>query len=638
MPNNKDYDYWFNERLRGMGHPELIGQPRKHMDDGIWHDAHDWAARQLRREGFTSAKDRRRAGTDDRAAHDMMDDKSWANQQGLENYLGGGSGGPALSWIDPLGNDENKESKKDSLRSESPEDKGSETSEGDAPSEDEASTDDDRANTEGTDGSDNEGDDGYNLAKDPAARQNYADKNDMMDRAEEAEQADDEEPGIGEDADAKNDLPKFQKEGGPGGPAKPEGAGISKAGELGGNAAKLGEAAEGAAAAETAAAAAATAAAETETVAGIAAFLGSGWGLVVAIVIAIIVFFLTLFMFQTLAAAFPGETKENKNCISTDGHAFPLDKDITNYSDSFGDSRGDHLHSGTDIMHKKDLKAKTYAIANGKIVSANTESNGASLKLHSTTDGDSNYYFYTHFSSITVKEGDKVKAGDLIGYSAGYNTGASGDHIHISVGTTEGFTINLPNGSGAKQGQEKAPSPYESTLNPYPILKAIDDGTNSCLDESTGEASLASGSYADLQAKWKSLKKEGVIQQDAAYVTGDVEDKIVKKSTLTSVITIAEYAKSKNFKIRISVFKTGHRPGTWHEKGYAFDIANEEVAKKLMPWLKKNRKTLKINELIFDNSLIGKSSNYYNLDQGDAHSYDSGTLSGHRNHIHVATY
>ncbi len=324
MVNNKNYDYWFNERLRGMGHPELIGQPRKHMDDKVWHDAHDWAARQLRREGFTSAKDRRRAGTDDRAAHDLMDDKSWAKQQGLENYLGGGAGGPAFNWIDPLGSGQGKDRSDGKTRR--PDAEGKEAENGEAPGGEDEDTGEDAGSTDPNETvKPEESDDGYNLASDPAARQNYADKNDLMDRAEEAEQADDEEPGIGEDADAKSDLPEFQKEGGPGGPAKPEGPGISKAAELGGEAAKLGEAAEGAAAAETAAAAAATAAAETETVVGIAAFLGSGWGLVVSIVIAIIIFFLTLFMFQTLAAAFPTTKCDEASADAANGSVIVID-------------------------------------------------------------------------------------------------------------------------------------------------------------------------------------------------------------------------------------------------------------------------------------------------------------------------
>lgn len=158
-----------------------------------------------------------------------------------------------------------------------------------------------------------------------------------------------------------------------------------------------------------------------------------------------------------------------------DGHVFPVDRSrVTEYIDSFGFDRPTHLHSGTDIMHKQDEKVKLFAITDGVVYRIHDAGNGYSLWLRSTNPNDKNYYFYTHMHDVLVKEDQKVTAGQLIAHSGGYNAGANGDHLHLSVGTKDNFTINLPFGSGAKPGQAHAPAPYESTLNPYPLLKAWD--------------------------------------------------------------------------------------------------------------------------------------------------------------------
>lgn len=439
------------------------------------------------------------------------------------------------------------------------------------------------------------------------------------------------EPGLGEDASAPK--PKAAGEAA----TEVESAATKTVPSLGqaGNAAKVaGGATEGAGAV-----AGATGAAGAETAAVATAGAAAPEFLIVVIVLGVI--FLVLLVLWGIFAQNPsGNADASTNCVSSDGHVFPLPKDQINYSDGFGDNRSDHLHSGTDIMHKKDLKLEVYAIVDGNIVSSGTDAKGAYLKLMSTNPSDKNYYFYTHFSSILVAIGDTVTAGQLIGYSGGYNEGANGDHIHLSVGTTSKFKVNLPLDSGAAHGQTAAPSPYETTLNPYPILKAIASGTETCNDGSVGSANPVSGDYKTLQTKFASMVAAKKILVDSSNPTNDVKNGVVQETTLRTVITVAEYANSKGGAIRISVFKSGHKAGTWHEKGYAFDIGNEELAKILMPWLKENSKSLKLNELIFDNNTAGvnRSSNYYNLDEGVPHNYNSSTLAGHRDHIHIATY
>ncbi len=120
--------------------------------------------------------------------------------------------------------------------------------------------------------------------------------------------------------------------------------------------------------------------------------------------------------------------------------------------------------------------------------------------------------------------------------------------------------------------------------------------------------------------------------------------KCIQKSTLQLMLAIADFYKDKHPSLRLEISSTirDHPPSintsSIHLSGLAFDIGNESTAKDLMPWLYENRKILKINELIFDNSLIGKGSNTYNVFQGKKHTYSSSTISEHRNHIHVATF
>jgi hypothetical protein len=155
-----------------------------------------------------------------------------------------------------------------------------------------------------------------------------------------------------------------------------------------------------------------------------------------------------------------------------------------------------------------------------------------------------------------------------------------------------------------------------------------------------GDGKLASGTYAEIQAKILDYMNSRKILTDSNDPISDVRSGVVQENTLRLTLTMADYAITNGKKIRISVYKTGHRPGTWHEKGFAFDVANEEIAPLMMPWLNKNASNFKINELIFDNSTQGISSNMneYNLKDGKPHDYSSSLLSSHRNHFHIATF
>ncbi len=118
--------------------------------------------------------------------------------------------------------------------------------------------------------------------------------------------------------------------------------------------------------------------------------------------------------------------------------------------------------------------------------------------------------------------------------------------------------------------------------------------------------------------------------------TVDIQNGVAKDGLVQLIVAMLEQAK---VTLEPSVIQTGHNPCTRQTKvtsnhygGYAIDIGNESVAPQLMPYLYNNRAALNINELIYSNPPPGTS----NLKQGEPHSYGSGTLRDHANHIHVS--
>ncbi len=86
------------------------------------------------------------------------------------------------------------------------------------------------------------------------------------------------------------------------------------------------------------------------------------------------------------------------------------------------------IHYGLDM--RGDLNTPVYAIMDGKVVLAeNMYYEGNFLVID---HGNRIFSYYMHMNSITVKEGDMVKAGQLSGKvgSTGVSTGA---HLHVSL-------------------------------------------------------------------------------------------------------------------------------------------------------------------------------------------------------------
>lgn len=135
------------------------------------------------------------------------------------------------------------------------------------------------------------------------------------------------------------------------------------------------------------------------------------------------------------------------------------------YENGYGDGRtfgGIRKHEGIDIMSSKNQNSlfKIRAVSDGIV-----EKKGW-LKLGGYRIGIRSergiYYYYAHLASYreNIKCGDRVKAGEVIGYMG--NTGY-GDE-----GTSGRFWVHLHFGIYVKDGNN------EKSINPYYLLKSLE--------------------------------------------------------------------------------------------------------------------------------------------------------------------
>ena len=106
----------------------------------------------------------------------------------------------------------------------------------------------------------------------------------------------------------------------------------------------------------------------------------------------------------------------------------------------YGHSGGVHAgrgHDGVDLATPQGRKA--FSATRGKVVQAGPAGAYGNLVKIRTSDGKK--VLYAHLSSIAVKKGDRIAAGDRIGHvgSTGRSTGA---HLHFEVWNKKGKSID----------------------------------------------------------------------------------------------------------------------------------------------------------------------------------------------------
>ena len=117
----------------------------------------------------------------------------------------------------------------------------------------------------------------------------------------------------------------------------------------------------------------------------------------------------------------------------------PVSKPFS-FVDSWGAPRsGGRAHKGTDIMNP--MGNKVHAIVDG-VVSRQTYSSLGGISLYLRGD-DGNEYYYAHLSKYASRTGQRVKAGELIGYNGATGNAAwSGPHVHFEIHPGAGAPVN----------------------------------------------------------------------------------------------------------------------------------------------------------------------------------------------------
>ena len=99
----------------------------------------------------------------------------------------------------------------------------------------------------------------------------------------------------------------------------------------------------------------------------------------------------------------------------------------------YGERRATHTHKGIDIANNTGTPIRS--TANGTIIAVGTSGNfGRRIMIYHGTDENGTTYvtIYAHLSNFSVKAGDKVSQGEIIGLMG--NTGYSkGTHLHYEV-------------------------------------------------------------------------------------------------------------------------------------------------------------------------------------------------------------
>ena len=155
--------------------------------------------------------------------------------------------------------------------------------------------------------------------------------------------------------------------------------------------------------------------------------------------------------------------------ILEDVRCFPVKDDrgkaFCVYEDGYGDGRtfgGKRRHEGIDIMSSNNVPGyfAVQSVSDG-IVEKKGWLRLGGYRIGIRSDNGI-YYYYAHLDSYKpdIKTGDRVKAGDILGYMGDTGYGAEGTRGKFDVHLHFGIYINKGDG--------------EKSVNPYNILRYIE--------------------------------------------------------------------------------------------------------------------------------------------------------------------
>ena len=128
--------------------------------------------------------------------------------------------------------------------------------------------------------------------------------------------------------------------------------------------------------------------------------------------------------------------------VTTNAYSFPVEREEFLFVTSPFGMRTDPMDADKQQMHKgMDIRCKGDAVLatenNGKVVAVNQNAKTAGGKSvtieYERADGSKIQNTYMHLSSVDVKVGDKVQAGQRLGMSGNTGTRTTGEHLHFGV-------------------------------------------------------------------------------------------------------------------------------------------------------------------------------------------------------------
>ena len=137
-----------------------------------------------------------------------------------------------------------------------------------------------------------------------------------------------------------------------------------------------------------------------------------------------------------------GLETETGQAVTTNTYSFPVEREEFLFVTSPFGMRTDPMDADKQQMHKgMDIRCKGDAVLatenNGKVVavsqSAKTAGGKSVIIEYERADGSKIQNTYMHLSSVDVKVGDKVQAGQRLGMSGNTGTRTTGEHLHFGV-------------------------------------------------------------------------------------------------------------------------------------------------------------------------------------------------------------
>lgn len=245
------------------------------------------------------------------------------------------------------------------------------------------------------------------------------------------------------------------------------------------------------------------------------------------------------------------EIGQEKN-TDKEAYSFPVEREEFMFVTSPFGMRTDPMDAGKQQMHKGiDICCKGDAVLatenNGKVVAVNHNANTAGGKSvtieYPRRDGSKVQNTYMHLSSVDVKVGDTVQAGQKVGVSGNTGTRTTGEHLH--------FGVTLVSADGQKRDMDPAVYLAEIAEKGNIKLQALHNGNDLLAKYKTEAVATPQESKAQSPEDW--MKKLLSSEDSGVGLSGTndpIMDMVVK--AFSSLMMLAVVIDSKDEEEQIS--------------------------------------------------------------------------------------